>query len=266
MQNQSSSARPSFRNPTALNTFARSSYLVATDARNFTNNAGASEEPWTSYDGLGPPQDPQHNQQRSGGGGRGRQDQLGSRNWRNQSPPRSWNQTPRNNQRGAPSKRNKQPVQPPKRPKKSTAVAGGGGGGGAGGLVGRPTGREVIDEAYLRKTYPRFDPKEYKDAPRTLTENPKAFLWDMKQITTRSSFANTNQQWSKCTVIITLNNAEQVTAVGEAASKVSSHPWKWRDIGGDYAGRGSYLCDEMLIHCCGGIRKRQRKWHANMPY
>jgi hypothetical protein len=80
--------------------------------------------------------------------------------------------------------------------------------------------REVIDEQFLERTFGTIKREDYPNAPKTLFENPKAFLWDNKFVQPDATFLAHHGGWFRCTVIVRISGTDPVQAVGEAQSKV----------------------------------------------
>ena len=79
---------------------------------------------------------------------------------------------------------------------------------------------ELIDEAFLSRSYPPLKKEDYPNAPAALYNNPKSFLWDNKAIIARSSFAAMRHGIFQCTVILKMPDGSRFEAVGESQNKV----------------------------------------------
>ncbi|KAI5782717.1 P-loop containing nucleoside triphosphate hydrolase protein [Geopyxis carbonaria] len=190
MQNQPHSRL--LNNSTALNTSR--TRLAATASSRHGNTHTDGEEAWTQYDGLGPVQKG------------GRDPSRLERSWR-QSPKelqsnRSHSKGRRQASRGVnKNSQSRKAAKDTKQPAKSQ-------------------NRELIDETYLARNYSPITPADFPQAPPTLFQHPKAFLWDHKGVNIRSSFVTQTGNRFRCTLIFTINGKMgEITCIGDGVNK-----------------------------------------------
>lgn len=89
----------------------------------------------------------------------------------------------------------------------------------------RAASDEFIDADFLSERFPPIDPNEYQNAPSTLFESPKAFLWDSKAVVARSSFITKRGGKYRCNLVLSFRDGRpKVDAVGDSMEKVGWMP------------------------------------------
>lgn len=90
----------------------------------------------------------------------------------------------------------------------------------------RATSDEFINANYLSEKFPPIDPNEYQNAPSTLFENPKAFLWDSQAVLAKSSFITKRGGKFRCNLVLSFRDGRpKVDAVGDSMDKVGWMPF-----------------------------------------
>jgi hypothetical protein len=80
--------------------------------------------------------------------------------------------------------------------------------------------RELIDMAWLEKTYPPINTEEFPSRDKQIFQNPKVWFTDPKNGLAVSSFAHYKHPVYSVTMILKLSDGEKVEALGEAKNKV----------------------------------------------
>ncbi|KAL7267647.1 hypothetical protein RUND412_009758 [Rhizina undulata] len=80
---------------------------------------------------------------------------------------------------------------------------------------------EVVDQAYLERNYEPFTKEDYKNAPSSLFSDHKAFLWDSKALSPRSTFLAKRNSELRCTILLhsQTNRGQHIEAVGDGSTK-----------------------------------------------
>ena len=85
---------------------------------------------------------------------------------------------------------------------------------------------EFFDAQHIDSIYPELSRDEYRQAPKSLFENPKAFLWDNRGVNVRSVFAVQRGGGYRCNLVLNFPEiqAGKMEVLGDGITKVRNSP------------------------------------------